>query len=151
MRIVRVGMAAVFGTTLMTAFSYLISGFRGKRFKEPQLLNELIARADFIDFSPSKEHTIGWLLHYKVGLMFCIIYDLIWRKAGIQPNVKNSLVLGGISGIFGIMVWNIVFKLHPNPPEIKLKEFNTQLFIAHLIFGYYAMKGYVLLPREIGK
>ncbi len=135
----------------MTAFSYMISKLRGKQFREPELLNGLVARADFIDLSPSKENPLGWLLHYQVGVMFSIIYDLIWRKTKASPTTKSSLTLGAVSGVFGIMVWNVIFKLHPNPPKTKLSEFNLQLMVAHLIFGYYAMKGYVLLePKEEG-
>ena len=60
--------------------------------------------------------------------------------------------MGAFSGVFGIMVWNLIFKLHPNPPKTKLNEFNLQLLIAHLVFGYYAMKGYLLIePEEKGE
>lgn len=152
MNLLRIGLAAVCGTTLMTAFSYIVSGIRQKQFREPELLNGLVARADFLDFSPSKEHPTGWLLHYKVGLMFSIIYDLIWRNSKVSPTTKSSLIMGAFSGVFGIMVWNLIFKLHPNPPKTKLNEFNLQLLIAHLVFGYYAMKGYLLIePEEKGE
>ena len=85
--------------------------------------------------------------------MFSIIYDLFWRKTKASPTTKSSLTLGAVSGIFGIMVWNVIFKLHPSPPKTKLSEFNLQLMIAHLIFGYYAMKGYVLVgsKQNVGK
>lgn len=148
MNVFRIGLAALCGTTLMTAFSYIVSSVRGKQFREPELLNGLVARAGLTDFSPSKEHAAGWLMHYQVGLMFSIIYDLIWRKTNVSPSPKNSLIMGAVSGIFGIMVWNLIFKLHPDPPKTKLKEFNLQLLIAHLIFGYYAMKGYVLVGSK---
>lgn len=142
MRLLKITIAAIAGTTFMTSFSYVMAKMRKKQFKEPELLNKLVSRAGIIKVSPSKNHITGWLLHYSVGFFFSTVYDRIWTKSAVKPNLISGITLGAISGIFGIIIWNLTFKIHPNPPKTHLKEFYIQLFFAHLIFGYFAMKGY---------
>jgi hypothetical protein len=47
----------------------------------------------------------------------------------------TGLILGAACGLIGILVWETVFRVHPSPPRIDLKNYYRQLFIAHLIFG----------------
>lgn len=142
MGLLRITIAAIAGTTFMTSFSYVMAKIRKKQFKEPEILNELVSKAGIITISPAKNDITGWLLHYMVGFFFSTVYDRIWKKSAIKPNLFSGITFGAISGIFGIMIWNLTFKVHPNPPKVHLKEFYIQLFFAHLIFGYFAMKGY---------
>lgn len=146
MRLLRITIAAFVGTSFMTAFSYSISEARKKQFREPELLNKLVRRFPLPGISPADKAVTGWVLHYAVGILFTAIFDMVWQKSIMKVNTKSGLILGAIFGLFGISAWTLTFKFHPNPPNTDLKEFFKQLFIAHLIFGYFAMLGYKLTP-----
>jgi hypothetical protein len=63
---------------------------RKKKFSEPALLNELISR-------PKKKSlgafvpTAGWFLHYFIGLLFIISYQLYWRESHSHPTIINCI------------------------------------------------------------
>ena len=125
---------AFVGTSLMTMFSYVIGMIRKKKFSEPALLNELISRL--------KQKSLGvlvpiagWLLHYFIGLLFIISYQLYWRESDSHPTIINCIILGALSGVIGICGWKLTFRIHPRPPSIDFKEFYSQLFFAHVVFG----------------
>lgn len=128
----------------MTLFSYMIAEKRKKQFKEPELLNKLAQRADPNLKKINKKHWLGWLMHYSVGFSFATVYDYIWRRTDLAPTIKNSLVMGAVSGFLGILAWKTVFKLHPNPPSTHFKAFYKQLLVAHIIFGLFSRVGYQL-------
>jgi len=83
------------------------------------------------------------MMHYSVGLLFCSIYDKVWRKRQ-TPTVSSALLLGGICGLLGIGVWKSVLHIHPDPPKIDRGQFYKQLLPAHLIFGVFSAAGYRL-------
>lgn len=144
MKLLKIALAGISGTTLMTLFSYVLSIKKKKQFKEPEILNKLLKRADLNLDTIHKKDPPGWVLHYLAGLSFSLAYDSIWRKTGVTPTMANSLIMGTINGLFGILVWKAVFKLHPNPPNIHFSHFYRQLLIAHVIFGLFAKLGYQL-------
>ena len=125
---------AFVGTSLMTMFSYAIGMIRKKKFSEPALLNELISR---LNQKPSDAlvPVAGWFLHYFIGLLFIISYQLYWHESDSHPTIVNCMILGAISGVIGICGWKLAFRIHPHPPNIDFKEFYSQLFFAHVVFG----------------
>ncbi|ELR71662.1 hypothetical protein C900_02398 [Fulvivirga imtechensis AK7] len=139
MRLLRVILAGAIGTTAMTAFSYAISAARGKQFREPELLNKLTRRIEErLEIRRRHNDVEGWLMHYLVGLLFSTIYDQLWQKSRINTSFFKSLAMGGVTGVFGVSIWHLTFKMHPNPPKIHLKEFYVQLLVAHVIFGVFS-------------
>jgi hypothetical protein len=140
---IRILTAALLGTSLMTAASYVTSQKKNKQFREPELLATLIKRL-LPELKKEDAKLSGWLAHYGVGLLFCMIYDRIWSKTKITPSLANGLALGGVSGVLGAAVWKTTFALHPNPPENDRENFYGHLLIAHLIFGAGAVMGYRL-------
>lgn len=119
----------------MTFFSYCVSYFRQSQFREPQLLNLLIDTSTAIPFSPGKRNFIGWIIHFTVGWIYIIVFDLIWRKTALEPTLWSGAFLGFIAGFVGISGWKIFFKLNPDPPKTEFKTFYLQLLVAHVIFG----------------
>ena len=144
MNLLRITLAGITGTTFMTLFSYAIAEKRKKQFKEPELLNKLVKRASPNLERINKKHWLGWVMHYTVGFSFATAYDFLWRKTFVAPTMKNSLAMGAISGVLGVLAWKMVFKLHPNPPQTHFEEFYKQLLVAHIIFGLFAKAGYRL-------
>jgi len=121
----------------MTVFSYIYSNTRGKQFREPKLLNELLARLGWISFSAGPNHWTGWVIHYLVGFLFVAVY--YWL--GIVKTFDDYLIAGTVCGIIGIAGWRTVFAIHPNPPVIRFREYYLQLLVAHVVFGIGAYLG----------
>ncbi|PKD17013.1 hypothetical protein APR41_06135 [Salegentibacter salinarum] len=132
-------------TTSMTLFSYLVSNFKSKQFREPELLNSLISRSEIIELRPSKNHFLGWVIHYLIGWFFVVVFSLIWEYTQFSTNIISGAVLGLAAGIIGIFGWKTMFKLNQNPPEIDFSQFYIQLIIAHILFGLSAAIVYAYL------
>lgn len=140
MKIKKIVLAGTVGTSAMTLFSYAVSEYIDKNFKEPRVLGTLLERVLFTGRRTTEP--AGWLLHYGMGLVFTSAYDFIWRRTGIKPTIKSGLIMGGVSGLVGIGVWDLTFKTHPNPPALNLKRYYGHLILAHLIFGAFTALGY---------
>jgi hypothetical protein len=147
---IRILTAALLGTSAMTAASYAISRKKNKQFREPDLLAKLLKRL-IPDLEKRNAQLSGWMIHYGVGLLFSAIYDKVWTKTKMDPTLKNGLLLGGLSGAAGAIVWKTTFALHPDPPANDREKFYGHLIIAHLIFGAGAVAGYRLGERVIKK
>jgi riboflavin transporter FmnP len=145
MDFVKIILATLLGTTVMTLFSYIISEAFRKLFKEPVLLNILIDRAGIAEIHDSRKNIIGWVLHFLVGLLFVIIYDRIWAWTTLEPSWTTGLIFGAVSGLVGIGAWMTMFAIHPREPRIHFKEYYLQLFFAHILFGLGATAVYLYL------
>ncbi|MBS7565259.1 hypothetical protein KHS38_12670 [Mucilaginibacter sp. Bleaf8] len=130
----KIALANIAGTTLMTAFSHLMSSVRNKNFSEPVLLSKFLEKAP-VNVDSKYAKPAGWVGHYLVGHAFAGVYQLILDKQNAKPSFKKGLAMGILSGVAGIGIWKAAFKLHPNPPKTPAKEFFTQLLLAHVVFG----------------
>jgi hypothetical protein len=141
--------SGILGTSAMTIFSYLVSEVTNENFREPEIMTVLINN---LLKNPHQYYApyLGWSLHYMIGFGFVLIYTKLWDNNKLKPNLKSGIYLGAISGIMGIVGWLTMFKIHPNPPLINLKNFFILLFFAHIIFGIFAMIGYVLVRKLRG-
>lgn len=138
--------ASFTGTTVMTGFSYFLSGKVNKQFKEPVLLNNLLSNSSFFA-SVNPKSPAGWFLHYSIGALFSTGSHLFWKLTNRNPSIKNGSLLGFIYGIMGITGWHLLLLSHSNPPSIDLKRFYLHLLAAHIIFGLGSATGYRLLYR----
>lgn len=126
--------SAFIGTSAMTLYSYLLSGAKGKNFKEPETLSILLRRL-YPAMSRELADFLCWNAHYAVGLLFVIAYRKLWKEFKLHPGLKTGIGLGAATGLFAIAVWKLVFKLHPRPPKKDFSGYYGQLLIAHIIFG----------------
>jgi len=134
MNISKAIIAGIAGTTLMTAFSYLVSNADKENYREPALLAEM--EKDILPRKAKKLATpAGWATHYMVGIAFALAYKLLTRHTGIKPGIKNGILMGAAAGIIGAVVWKASFRVHPDEPQIPYTKFYTQLLPAHIIFG----------------
>lgn len=136
--------AAVLGTTAMTAYSYGVSAFHEKNFREPDLLSRMLHRKGL---NKRNAKIAGWTAHYGVGLLFTLAYSAIWKKKNVRV-LRSSVPLGIISGIIGAAVWDATFKIHPAPPLLNYKKFYRQLIFAHIVFGIFSALGYRLAEKK---
>ena len=125
---------SISGTSLMTLFSYIISGKEGKNFSEPELLAAL--EKDMLPaIAKPAAKPAGWTTHYAIGVLFTYLYQRAGKSSGSKPTVAKGLLFGAVSGLAGILMWKGMFALHPAPPRTHYAKFYRQLFIAHLVFG----------------
>lgn len=133
MKIIDTLAAGVLGTTAFTVFSYLVSKREHKNYKEPDLLGIMAYRS--MDMSKSQSEFTGWLSHYLIGVAFAGVYKLLINKTGMRSSLKNGFIAGAASGIPAIISWDTGLKIHPRPPRNRSREYYTQLFAGHIIFG----------------
>ncbi|CAN5320959.1 hypothetical protein BH09BAC1_BH09BAC1_06320 [soil metagenome] len=137
-------LATIIGTILMTIFSYVVSQVEGKQFREPVLLNKLIDRWVDLSITPHSKNPAGWALHFFVGLLFVVVYHLIWTYTEIHATWYSAAIMGTISGLVGIGIWIVTFVIHPNPPKMHFLGFFAQLLFAHVLFGIGTWIGYMI-------
>lgn len=131
------------GTTVMTAFSYLVSASFGKLFAEPILIN-YVMRLSRIGVRPKMTGIAGWLLHYLIGLLFVWPYHRIWHAGILPENWVSAFILGAASGIIGILGWMLIFRLPRKEPRVAFTEYYLQLFFAHIFFAAAAFAVHLL-------
>lgn len=153
MKLSKIILAGIVGTSFMTLYSYIISKKENDEFVEPVLLNELIDRSENLPDIKDEEkdtHPAGWLAHYGLGVAFVLAYWIIWRQSLRSPGIIKGLLIGAASGLVGIAGWKIMFAANDNPPQNDRYRYYRQLFYAHLIFSTLALFGYKL-PDYIRK
>jgi hypothetical protein len=145
MKVSKIIVATVVGTSFMTLYSYIISKREKQEFTEPVLLNKLIDQSENLpDIDDTKEHPAGWVIHYALGAVFVLSYWLLWPRALKSPGIAKGLVIGATSGAIGIISWKIMFGMSDNPPQNDRYKYYKQLFYAHLIFSTLSLFGYKL-------
>lgn len=133
--------ASIGGTSLMSLFSYMISDTKHKNFREPEILGELLSRV-IPEINKKQADLAGWALHYGAGTVFTAIYDQIWEKTSIKPDIKSGAILGALSGLAGIAIWRATIAMHPNPPIKNYSSYYKHLLLAHILFGIAAAESY---------
>jgi hypothetical protein len=134
-------MAAIIATSAMTLFSYIISESFEELYKEPLLLKFILDRLNFT-FSESLKSICSWIIHYGIGLIFVIVYHILWKYKIVPFTILSGVYLGALSGLAGITGWIIMFKLSRFERKVSDKGYYIQLFFAHVIFGLTAFLVY---------
>ena len=136
MEITKLLVSGVVATSVMTAFSYIISNIRNRQFREPELLNIVLSKSDFFRLELSKKSSAGWILHYLIGLIFVVIFESFWKLEIISISIISGAIFGFIAGIIGVFGWKLFFYLSEKPSEVTWDiEYYLQLVIAHILFG----------------
>lgn len=139
--------ASIAATSAMTLFSYIISKSFRELYKEPVLLTFILSKLN-LDLSIKTKTILAWLLHYFIGLIFVIIYHILWFYNILKLSLLSALLLGAVSGIIGIISWMFMFKITDHKPQIDYKGYYIQLFFAHIIFGITAALVYYFLQQS---
>jgi len=128
----KVILPGITGTSLMTAFSYAVSAYKERNFKEPELLAALLKEGLQNDRAAL---AAGWMTHYTMGICWALLFELLFKKAAVKANFTNALVLGTMSGLTGIWIWRFAFKIHRTPPRIDFNQFYWHLLLAHVVYS----------------
>jgi hypothetical protein len=143
--ILRILAGALTGTTLMTVASYYRSRRGNKEFREPVLLNKLL-------YSSCGEENVennplpGWVLHFGMGYFFVSLYHMIWKKTGMNAEIRSTTILGLLNGFVGTAGWHLLFRSHPCPPSVDIRSFYLHLIAVHVLFAWGAVTGYKIIP-----
>jgi hypothetical protein len=127
-------LATFAATSLMTAFSYLVSESFRKLYKEPLLLQFMLDKTG-ASLSGTVKAIAAWIIHYLIGLLFVTGYYLLYTFGMYGFTWVSGLIFGVIIGVIGILGWQLMFSLANYTPKIDFKGYYIQLYIAHLIFG----------------
>ena len=135
MEVIKIVLAAITGTSVMTIFSYIMAYIKNDQFKEPQLLNILINNSETIPLKCSKTGPVGWIAHYVIGTIMFLSFALLWNFTELDVSWISATFLGIGAGIICIAGWHLMFYFNARPPEVNLNGFSIQLMIVHLIFS----------------
>jgi hypothetical protein len=141
--VIKIISATLVGTSAMTAFSYYISSEFRKKFEEPRLL-VYVMKLCKIELSYTTATMLAWVIHYILGLLFVLAYDVLWNCC-FELNWISALVFGCVSGIIGIIGWIIIFSLPSKSPRVAYTSSFIQLFFAHLLLAAGAFSVYKLM------
>ena len=126
MKLKNIASPAIVGTSAMTLYSYVMS-HKAENYREPEMLAILLRRLP-LNINCPQSSIASWVSHYAVGFLFSSIYVKLFTDCKLKPSVFNGLSLGAISGGFGILIWKLNFKLHPDPPSKNLRKYFRHLF-----------------------
>ncbi|MBU3026771.1 hypothetical protein Q4603_10675 [Zobellia galactanivorans] len=135
MELSKILLAGLVGTSLMTAFSYMVGRLCDSDLGEPKLLNKLLDRSKRLDVEVGPDSIWGWVFHYLTGFLFAGAMALYFCLTENDPTWWLAIVLGCVLGLFGVLCWITMLRLHSSPPEMDLELFLLQLVGAHIIFG----------------
>jgi len=136
-------LATITATLHMTIMSYVFSATYRELYKEPLLLKYLIQRFGS-PLSANAEEVWGWIIHFAVGLLFVLCYQVLLHFEVLDISWTSGLIFGAVAGIVGIGWWHLMFKLSNFPP-IDFKGYYKQLFVVHIIFGLTMVAVYKIL------
>lgn len=124
------------GTIFMTAVMYLYANLVGTDTKVVHILGSMVTgTTNKSEEGKGKKLTAGALGHLSVGLLFTLMYFLLWNWGVFEISWIDSFWVGAISGMIAIIVWRLYFALHLHPPKISLFHYFVALFVSHIVFG----------------
>ena len=147
--IIRVILAGIAATLLMTAFVYGIALLFNKKWKVIKVLGTMLTgeTTAFGGLSGSPKSIItGTIMHYLVGIGFAFVYLWIWRSGIVIPGIINNVLFGIAIGIVAAAVWWLFFKVHPKPPVMHLPKYLLTIATGHIVFAI----GLLILFRMTG-
>ncbi|GAB3897643.1 hypothetical protein [Spirosoma agri] len=132
-------LASVAGTSLMTAFMYIMTFLTDRIMNVVKILGTMLTFQTSPDGKLSdrpRAISVGIIAHYAIGIVFTLCYSLLWSRGVGQPDFQSGIWFGIGSGLVAIAFWYGLFAIHPNPPAIPLKPYLLTLFVAHIVFTF---------------
>ena len=136
MLILIVFISGIVGTGLMSLFNFFVSKMINRPFRPPHVLNQLIARQPVRPSFLKYKKISGWIIHFSIGIAFAFTYYAGIFFLNYETILSSGIIAGMIFGLLGVAGWYLIFKSHPNPPEINLSKYLLHLWLAHVVFGF---------------
>jgi uncharacterized membrane protein YagU involved in acid resistance len=87
----------------------------------------------------SKKETatiVGLVLHFMMGVVFAIIYALLWSLGIGSATWWWGLIFGAVHTVVILMMMPIMMRMHPRPPEMAGGPMvMVGQLMGHLVFG----------------
>jgi hypothetical protein len=136
--VLKIVIAGIAGTAIMTAAMYIIAYASKNRFKVVKVLGTMLTFQTTRDKGLSDSPyaiAVGVVAHYLVGIGFTFIYEWLWSERILDPNLLNASWLGFINGIVGALGWRLFITVHPNPPNLPLNSYLLAIIFGHICFA----------------
>src|SRR5688572_30396738 len=98
---IKVVVAGVVGTAIMTMAMYLLAYAATDRFKVVKVLGTMLTFQTTREKGLSEATSailVGIIAHYAVGIGFAFIYEWLWSDGLLSPNFFNASWMGFING-----------------------------------------------------
>jgi len=133
-----VAAAGMTGTTIMTAFMFIMSAITHRQLNVIKVLGSMLTfkatRVGTVSHDPVAVVT-GLVVHYLVGLLFTRVYIWLWSHNIVSTDVISTVFLGFLTGLAGAIVWTVFFALHPRPVKVPLKIYLICILVGHIFFA----------------
>ncbi len=137
------------GTIVMTIAMYLYGSVVHTDTRVVHILGAMITcRTAQSPLRQKKVLITGSVAHTAVGVLFSLMYFLLWNWGIFDITFFDSIIVGAFSGILAVGVWKMYFVLHRNPPEISLPHYFAALFISHIVFGAITVNIFSIITDE---
>jgi uncharacterized membrane protein YagU involved in acid resistance len=87
----------------------------------------------------SKKETatiVGLILHFMMGVVFAIIYALLWSLGIGSPTWWWGLIFGAVHTVVILIMMPIMMRMHPRPPEMAGGPMvMVGQLMGHMVFG----------------
>ncbi len=122
--------AGLLGTLVMTLLMYLAPKMGLPKMDIIGLLGTMFtARAGAF-------RVIGTLAHLMMGVIFAIVYALLWTFGLGNPTWLWGLIFGAVHGVMAMGMMPLMVKMHPRPPQMESGPMMVVgLLMGHLVFG----------------
>jgi hypothetical protein len=74
---------------------------------------------------------LGLMAHFMAGVVFALIYALIWGIGLGSATWLWGLVFGAVHGIVAIVMVPLLMRMHPRAPDMA----GGAMLMAHLVYG----------------
>ena len=89
---------------------------------------------------------IGLVIHFMMGIIFAIIYALLWSFGVGASTWLWGLVFGFVHGLVAILTMPMMMKMHPRPPEMTPgPRLMMGQILGHLVYGLVTALVYVAM------
>ena len=143
MNIATILVCGIVGTAIMTSFLTILFYFKDRKFRIVRILGSLLtSAAKKIAAGDYGVVTVGTIVHYTIGIIFCVPYVWLWTNQISSPTVFIAILYGAINGVVAVIVWRFLIAINSRPPYLPLTFFLTSVGISHIFFGLGILAAY---------
>ena len=79
---------------------------------------------------------LGLIAHFMTGVVFALIYALLWSIGLGSATWLWGLVFGAVHGIVAIVMIPLLMRMHPRAPEMAGGAMaKAGMLMAHMVYG----------------
>ncbi|MBW3633520.1 MAG: hypothetical protein KY456_10900 [Chloroflexi bacterium] len=134
--------AGVVATAVMTILMYLGKAM-GMPMDMPRMLGLMFVRPH----SSSLVYVLGLMVHFMMGVVFAVVYALLFDALGIDPSWLWGALFGAVHGVIAGMAFGMMPAMHPRmgngdelpAPGLFGRNLGSMvpvaIIVVHVVFG----------------